>query len=90
MTGITTKGAELKAREWVDHRDRQTRSKRWVLAHGLKQAAAQRQNILKTPFFGRLVPQNPNDEPAAVLLERIRAERAARDAKGVPRRRGTP
>jgi type I restriction enzyme, S subunit len=25
-------------------------------------------------------PQDPNDEPASVLLERIRAERAARDA----------
>ncbi len=28
-TEITQKGAELKAREWVDHRDRQTRKKRW-------------------------------------------------------------
>lgn len=28
-TEITRKGAELKAREWVDHRDRQTRKKRW-------------------------------------------------------------
>jgi type I restriction enzyme R subunit len=29
-TEITHKGAELKAREWVDHRDRQTRKKRWA------------------------------------------------------------
>jgi type I restriction enzyme R subunit len=29
-TEITKKGAELKAREWVDHRDRQTRKKRWA------------------------------------------------------------
>jgi len=28
-TEITQKGAEVKAREWVDHRDRQTRKKRW-------------------------------------------------------------
>ena len=28
-TEITKKGAELKAKEWVDHRDRQTRKKRW-------------------------------------------------------------
>jgi len=28
-TEVTKKGAELKAREWVDHRDRQTRKKRW-------------------------------------------------------------
>jgi type I restriction enzyme, S subunit len=43
----------------------------------LKQAAAQRQNILRAAFAGQLVPQDPNDEPASVLLERIRAERAA-------------
>jgi len=41
-------------------------------------AAAQRQNILSAAFSGQLVPQDPNDEPAIVLLERIRAERLAR------------
>lgn len=53
---------------------------------GLKQSSAQRQNILKAAFSGQLVPQDPNDEPASVLLERIRAERAARESGG--RRRG--
>lgn len=42
----------------------------------LKQSTAQRQNILRAAFAGQLVPQDPNDEPASVLLERIRAERA--------------
>ena len=42
----------------------------------LKQSTAQRQNILRATFAGELVPQDPNDEPASVLLERIRAERA--------------
>jgi len=37
-----------------------------------------RQSILKWAFEGRLVDQDPNDEPASVLLERIRSERAAR------------
>ena len=32
-------------------------------------------SILAKAFRGELVPQDPNDEPAAVLLERIRAER---------------
>ncbi len=43
----------------------------------LRQSAAQRKNILQAAFSGRLVPQDPNDEPASVLLERIRSERAA-------------
>ncbi len=44
----------------------------------LKQSAAQRQNILRAAFSGQLVPQDPNDEPASVLLEHIRAEREKR------------
>ena len=41
----------------------------------LRMASAQRQNILRAAFSGQLVPQDPNDEPACVLLERIRAQR---------------
>ena len=35
------------------------------------------QSILAKAFRGELVPQDPNDEPASVLLDRIRAEREA-------------
>ena len=44
----------------------------------LAQSAAQRQNLLKAAFSGQLVPHDPADEPASVLLERIRAEHTTR------------
>ena len=44
------------------------------------------QAILAKAFRGELVPQDPNDEPASVLLERIRASRVA-EAKPTARRR---
>ena len=53
----------------------------------LQQSTAQRQNILRAAFSGQLVPQDPHDEPASVLLERIRAERAAQGAVKKPRGR---
>lgn len=57
------------------------------IERSLKQSTAQRQNILRAAFAGQLVPQDPNDEPASVLLERIRAERAAQVAVMKPRGR---
>ena len=44
--------------------------------------------LLAKAFRGELVPQDPSDEPASVLLERIRAARQAEAAAGKPSRRG--
>ena len=41
----------------------------------LQKADALRQSILKAAFAGQLVAQDPNDEPAAVLLDRIKVEK---------------
>jgi type I restriction enzyme S subunit len=52
----------------------------------LQQAEALRQSILKKAFSGQLVPQDPCDEPASLLLERIRAEKAQADIQLALRR----
>ena len=49
----------------------------------IRRADALRQSILKQAFSGQLVPQDASDEPASVLLERIRVEQEA----GSPKKR---
>ena len=43
------------------------------------------QSILARAFHGELVPQDPTDEPASVLLNRIQSER---NSAGASKRRG--
>lgn len=47
----------------------------------VRKSEALRQSILKRAFSGQLVAQDTSDEPASVLLERIRAEREEESAK---------
>jgi type I restriction enzyme S subunit len=51
-----------------------------VADHSTARCARLRQSILKWAFEGKLGDQDPNDEPASVLLERIKAEREAAGA----------
>ncbi|WP_437589288.1 restriction endonuclease subunit S [Sorangium sp. So ce1000] len=63
-----------------------------TLIHDLRQRAnILDRAILAKAFRGELVPQDPNDEPASILLERLRAEREqnAKTANGAGRRRAT-
>ncbi|MFC0812795.1 restriction endonuclease subunit S [Paracoccus panacisoli] len=55
---------------WIDRLSVDTTRARQLIGH-LDQA------VLANAFRGELVPQDPDDEPASVLLQRIKAERAA-------------
>ena len=66
----------------VDHLERD-------VASSLGQLSAMRQSILKKAFSGQLVPQDQDDEPASVLLDRIKAERKKQMAKSGMVRRNT-
>jgi type I restriction enzyme, S subunit len=48
-----------------------------IAQHSQKRAGRLRQSILKWAFEGRLADQDPSDEPASVLFERIRSETSA-------------
>jgi type I restriction enzyme S subunit len=60
------------------------------LARQFAAVNALRQSILKAAFSGKLVPQDPNDEPAEELLKRISAERAAQGAGASKRAAARP
>lgn len=57
-----------------------------TLTTALQQAETLRQAILKKAFSGQLVPQDPNDEPASVLLERIQAEKTQTNSQATRQR----
>jgi len=75
-TDITQKGAELKAKEWVDHRDRQTRKKRW------------QETEEDTPYTGKELDRsvvNPSQ-----IRQVIQAMKTAVETQIFPRRQETP
>ena len=64
----------------------QIESAELAIEHSLRRAARLRQSILKQAFEGKLVPQDPTDESASVLLARIRHERTDQVPTGTNRR----
>ena len=81
--------AEVERRLWV------IQQAEAAVDASLQRAERLRQSILKQAFSGHLVAQDPDDEPASVLLERIRAQREAEQeeasaSKKRPARRRRP
>jgi type I restriction enzyme S subunit len=75
--------AEIKNR--IDEAFSNIRFAEKVCETELARSGALRQSILKDAFAGRLIPQDPADEPAADLLARIKANRVSAPDK--PRRK---
>jgi type I restriction enzyme S subunit len=62
-----------------------------IATESIEHADKMRQSILKMAFEGKLVPQDPSDESAEKLLERIREEREkSRGENGINRRKNKP
>ncbi|HZF96763.1 MAG TPA: type I restriction-modification enzyme R subunit C-terminal domain-containing protein, partial [Pseudoxanthomonas sp.] len=76
VTEITTKGAELKAKEWVDHRHRETRARRW--------AQAEEDTAYAAPELDRSVV-NPSQ-----IRQVIQAMKDAVETRIFPERNETP
>lgn len=82
-------GAQAAIVAEVDRRLSLARAAAAAVEAALLRAAALRQAVLRRAFSGQLVPQDPTEEPASVLMERIGTARAASPIKpGRPRRAG--
>jgi type I restriction enzyme S subunit len=79
---IGPKEEQLQILQMVSERLSQIDSAEKQIENGLLRAARLRQSILKRAFEGKLVPQDPKDEPASALLERLRASRTIHEGSG--------
>ena len=70
---IAPRDQQAEIADWLDQQLEQTKQLEKVAKLVLNRVAALRQAVLSDAFSGRLVPQDPDDEPASALLGRISA-----------------
>jgi predicted ATPase len=87
---ITTTEEQAEILREIDHRLVSADKLKVALEKQLDRARITHQSILRDAFTGTLVPQNPNDEPAAALLQRMRDDRIASETERKHIRRERP
>ena len=75
LVPITCREEQLRVVQEIEQKLSQADASISQIEVHLKKAGALKQSILRRAFAGHLVLQDPNDEPASVLLDRIRTER---------------
>ena len=61
--------------EYMEMAEARIQNSQRIVNSTLQTLETMRMSVLKQAFEGKLVPQDPNDEPASVLLERIKKEK---------------
>jgi type I restriction enzyme S subunit len=84
---IPTFGELEQVRDRFEQMDSLVENQRAAVRAESMRSSALRQSVLRSAFSGELVPQDPADEPAPALLERIAAERATSSAEAPKRGR---
>lgn len=74
----------------ADNWETYVKSAKTSVIRAAARSRALRSALLRKAFSGRLVPQHPDDEPSAAVLDRIRVERAAQSKPKRTRARKAP
>lgn len=75
IINVPTLEEQIKIVKEIEKRFEITAKAEKVIIDNLEKSKQLKQSILKKAFDGRLVSQDPNDEPASILLEKIKTER---------------
>ena len=75
LVPVATTEEKIQAVQYIEEKISLTKNSQNIVNSTLQTLEIMRMSVLKQAFQGKLVPQDPNDEPASVLLERIKKEK---------------